>query len=507
MGDAIRTVIRSSSFVRKELVEIVRQPRLVLTLVLGPFLILLAFGAGLRDEDPPVRTVIVTGSDPQVVEVAERYRETQRRRLDIDEITSDRQRALERLRAGELDVVVSFPDDATETIRSGEQAVVTLFHNFVDPIEIKAIELSAEQAANRINEEVSRGLVARGQRVAGDVTDRLASTRRSLTALEAALGAGDPEAAELELTRLQRDVGALALGLGATDAVVENITGDGDGGDGRPGAQAAVLGTVAGLTARVDALSRGEVTAAPAAALAAIESDLNALAAGLEEFGGLPPEVIVSPFQGEARRITEGRANLSAFYAPAALVLLVQHMIVTFISLSLVREEELGTTELFRVAPLRGGELLVGKSLAYLLLGGLVTALLTALLIIGLGVPMRGSWVVLGLSTVGVLLAAIALGFVIALVARTDSQAVQYAMLVLLASIFFSGFILGLDRFVAPLDRLAYLLPTTYGIALFRGTMLRGEPGAPVIVAGLIVLIALLGGASWVLLRRRLGSQ
>lgn len=497
----LAAAIRTSAFVRKELVEIIRQPRLVLTLVLGPFLILLAFGAGLSDVDPSVRTVVVTGADPQVREVAERYRENARRRLVIDDLTADREGALDRLRAGEVDVVIAFPDDATETIRSGRQAVVTLFHNFVDPIEIKAIELSAEQVANRINEVVSRGLVMRGQRVAGELQDRLASTRQSLEGLEAAAKSGDATATELELLRLQRDVGALALRLGATDAVVENIAGNGP--DARTGA---VIGAVAGLTTRVDALSGTELTAGPTRVLEDIEADLDELSAGLEEFGGLPPEVIVSPFRGGIQRVIAGQADLSAFYAPAAIVLLVQHMIVTFISLSLVREEALGTTELFRVAPVRAGEILVGKSLAYLLLGGAVTALLTTMLVSGLGVPLRGSTGVLALCTLAVLAAAIALGFVIALLARTDSQAVQYAMLVLLASIFFSGFILSLNRFVPPLDLLSYLLPTTYGISLFRGVMLRGAAGPVNITLGLLAMTAVLGGISWVLLRRRLAG-
>jgi ABC-2 type transport system permease protein len=39
-------LIRISAFLRKELFEVSRQPRLLATLVGGPFLILLIFGAG-----------------------------------------------------------------------------------------------------------------------------------------------------------------------------------------------------------------------------------------------------------------------------------------------------------------------------------------------------------------------------------------------------------------------------------------------------------------------------
>ena len=39
-------LIRISSFISKELTEILRQPRLILTLVFGPFLIMFLFGLG-----------------------------------------------------------------------------------------------------------------------------------------------------------------------------------------------------------------------------------------------------------------------------------------------------------------------------------------------------------------------------------------------------------------------------------------------------------------------------
>jgi ABC-2 type transport system permease protein len=50
MGNFFRGIIRSSSFFRKEIFEILRQPRLVATLVLGPFLILFIFGIGYRSQ-------------------------------------------------------------------------------------------------------------------------------------------------------------------------------------------------------------------------------------------------------------------------------------------------------------------------------------------------------------------------------------------------------------------------------------------------------------------------
>jgi len=59
MGNFFRGIIRASSFFRKEIFEILRQPRLVATLVLGPFLILFIFGIGYHDQPRSLRTLFV----------------------------------------------------------------------------------------------------------------------------------------------------------------------------------------------------------------------------------------------------------------------------------------------------------------------------------------------------------------------------------------------------------------------------------------------------------------
>src|SRR3954452_10594058 len=53
------TVVQALAFVRKELAEIIRQPRLLVLLVLGPFVLLLLFGAGYKDTTVQLRTEFV----------------------------------------------------------------------------------------------------------------------------------------------------------------------------------------------------------------------------------------------------------------------------------------------------------------------------------------------------------------------------------------------------------------------------------------------------------------
>ena len=59
-----KRIIRVSGFIGKEVREIVRQPRLLLSLLLGPFLILLIFGVGYLGPSPKLKGILVLPNDP-----------------------------------------------------------------------------------------------------------------------------------------------------------------------------------------------------------------------------------------------------------------------------------------------------------------------------------------------------------------------------------------------------------------------------------------------------------
>lgn len=78
----------------------------------------------------------------------------------------------------------------------------------------------------------------------------------------------------------------------------------------------------------------------------------------------------------------------------------------------------------------------------------------------------------------------------------------QLSPLVLLASVFFSGFVVPVDEFRPGGQLLAHLLPVTYGIQLLQGGMLRRITGPTWQLAALAGMTATYGIAGWALLRR-----
>jgi len=109
------------------------------------------------------------------------------------------------------------------------------------------------------------------------------------------------------------------------------------------------------------------------------------------------------------------------------------------------RNRSLGYLELFRATPLTGIELVVGKYLSHLILSTRVAAILVLVAFPLLNLQMTGDWPGYALMAAGVAFASVGPGLVISLLARSDGQAVQYSMILLLASVFFTGFFIKLD--------------------------------------------------------------
>jgi ABC-2 type transport system permease protein len=151
-------------------------------------------------------------------------------------------------------------------------------------------------------------------------------------------------------------------------------------------------------------------------------------------------------------------------------------------------------------------EVLVGKYVAYGLLTLLGGGIVGALMVFVLNVPIFSGYVI----AIGIVLllafASLGVGLLISLVADSERQAVQLSMLVLLASVFFSGFVLPVQDFIGAVQYVAYALPVTHGIATLQEAMLRGEVRSLWMIGALAAIGVALYLLSLVRLRRILRS-
>lgn len=485
-------LIRGAGFFRKEIFSVYRQPRLLLTLVIGPFLILLIFGLGYRDTPPPFRTLLVLGNeDAQLAADREDLGGAFGDSIVLEGTTTDAAVARDRLGDGEVDLLIIAPDDPLRSLDAGERADFQVIHGEVDPILRSSIDLLARLSVDEINRRVLAGVVTTAQEEAEEVDEPLIAVRESSSQLVSSLEAGNRSKAESEIASLRQEL-----------AVAESQT---EGADSLYSSVARALGTTDEqvFTHLRETLETAESEDSDAALEGAreLEATLEQLEAQVTRARDLDPDLLVSPFGVRVMQLNDVPRAPGIFYSPGTLALLVQHLALTFAALSLVRERELGLTEVFRVSPLGTTETLAGKYLGFGAIALVVSAALTGAMLL-FGVRIRGSMLMYVLVVLLLIVASLGLGFLLSGASKTDSQAVQYSMIALLLSIFFTGFVLPLDQLAAPVQAVSYLIPATYGIRAFHDIFFRGASPDPLVLGGLaLYAVALAAGAWWVVKR------
>src|SRR5215216_2847757 len=161
-----KPIIRLLSFFSKEVNEVRRQPKLVLSLLLGPFVILLLFGIGYSGERPKIRTVLVTS--PQGLEVVnlEDLKKAISANFTLVDTTSDQNATQALLQSGQTDVVETLPADAEQQLTSGQQATITFSYNEINPLNEQWIQYLAYAQVNEINRAVQTTVVQQFQKEA-----------------------------------------------------------------------------------------------------------------------------------------------------------------------------------------------------------------------------------------------------------------------------------------------------------------------------------------------------
>ena len=171
--------------------------------------------------------------------------------------------------------------------------------------------------------------------------------------------------------------------------------------------------------------------------------------------------------------------------------------LVMIMSLSLVRERERGTLEQLIVTPISKTAVILGKILPFLVIGFVqVTVVLIAARVI-FRVPSEGSLLLLYVFALLFMLGMLALGIFMSTVARTQTQALQLSLLVMLPSILLSGFMFPLAAMPRVARIAGSLLPVTHFLTALRGILLKGSgiaalwPQALILTAVALVLITL----------------
>jgi ABC-2 type transport system permease protein len=470
--------VRVLTMLTVELQLVARQPSLLLALVLGPFLILFIFGIGHLDSSPTLRTVLVLPPGLQLPRDPAYWRDRFGSSVAVVGVGEDEQSALNQVKANQVDLAVILPGDAAAAFAAGHAAQIKIYNDKIDPVDRSYIDYTGYVLATELNKQVIAAVAGRAQ---AEIKQRgpFVDLQKNLTSIQSSVQANDVGQARQQVASARSSLATIRADLAIVDQLASGTVGALPGGQAGTAQLASAHQAESQVTKLETDLDQLDTVLATdprnaSAQLTQVQGDLGTLDTLTQALVSVPPDVLAAPFVSKTMSLTGYQPNFVAYYSPGVLALLLQHLAITMAALSLVRERLQGTMELYQVAPVHSTGVLLGKFLSYGLIGLVVGAALTVLMTRILGVPLSGDPVLFGLTVVLLLFASLGIGLTFSLLSTSQENAVQFAMLLLLASVFFSGFFLPIDTLKLPATAVSAILPVTYAITALQDLMLRG---------------------------------
>jgi ABC-2 type transport system permease protein len=165
---------------------------------------------------------------------------------------------------------------------------------------------------------------------------------------------------------------------------------------------------------------------------------------------------------------------------------------------AIVKERERGTLEQLMVTPVSPLAVVVGKIIPYLALAYVELVIVLTLMRVIFRVPILGSVALLMLLSSVYLFALLSFGLLISSRAKSQMEAMQQAMGIMLPSVLLSGYVFPIGSLPRPLQLFSQLLPATHFIKISRAIIIRGATLSEVwpSVAALLAISAVLIAAS-----------
>ncbi|WP_430462355.1 ABC transporter permease [Thalassolituus sp. LLYu03] len=158
---------------------------------------------------------------------------------------------------------------------------------------------------------------------------------------------------------------------------------------------------------------------------------------------------------------------------PGLLAIILTMTMVMFTAAAIVREREQGNMEFLITTPVHPMELMFGKIVPYVLVGLIQVSIILSIGHFLFMVPVRGGLTTLFAAALLFIFASLTIGMVISTIAKTQLQAMQMTVFVLMPSILLSGFMFPYEAMPVPAQYISEGFPATHFIRLIRGIVLR----------------------------------
>ena len=183
----------------------------------------------------------------------------------------------------------------------------------------------------------------------------------------------------------------------------------------------------------------------------------------------------VSPVDARLRVWYNSSLESKNYVVPGLIAVILMIIAALLTSLTIAREWEMGTMEQILSTPLRPVEMVLGKMLAYFAVGLADAAIAVLVGLFVFRVPLRGSMLLLGVSTCIFLFGALFWGIFISAAARTQLQAYQMGVLSsFLPAFLLSGFVYSIETMPRVIQVITRIVPARYFVTILKAVFLKG---------------------------------
>jgi ABC-2 type transport system permease protein len=178
----------------------------------------------------------------------------------------------------------------------------------------------------------------------------------------------------------------------------------------------------------------------------------------------------------EGRIRTWYNPNLDSqyFYVPGIVAFLVMLLSLLLTSMAIVREKEAGTMEQLIVTPLTPAELILGKTIPFIIIAQAQMVMVILFAKWWFGIPFIGSAPLLLFASAVFLMSTLGIGLFISTVSRTQQQAMMTNFFFILPFFMLSGFVFPIANMPVVVQWLSHLNPLRYFLVIIRGIFLKG---------------------------------
>jgi ABC-2 type transport system permease protein len=182
----------------------------------------------------------------------------------------------------------------------------------------------------------------------------------------------------------------------------------------------------------------------------------------------------VTPLNLSIQILYNPDVNQLWFIVPGLLAALLQGITMNLTALAVVREREAGTIEALLVTPIRPVELMIGKTIPFLVVAFANSTSILTFAITIFKVPFQGNILLFFLLALIFAFTGLGLGLAISAGSNTQMQAQQLGMMFNFIGMFLAGFLFPAYALPLVLKIISKIFPMTYFLPIVRGIYTKG---------------------------------